>query len=590
MSRALARLAGAESPNRYDGRSRPSLTPLRKVLAVGGAVVFLATFYLRVAARAGLGGRVLIGAVFGGVLLAAAALGSAAPPRADAHLTSTFDAASVSGSISPIQTGWGITQPIVIRFSARMAATSVQAALRISPQAEVKLDWDASGSQLYVEPLVGWEAGTVYTVTVGPGAKAADGTVLAPMPPATVYVRPPASAVLAPTHTLGDRLGLDSGFRLTFSRPVDLASLRDAFTMSPAADGTFAFEGATGAMPDVIWVPSGTLKADTVYTISLSSAAVDLDGAPVTEPASLKLRTIARPEVVRFRPRNKEGAIDPGQTLSVRFSEAMARNATRAAYHLYALDKAGKRSEVDLSGANVFWSEGNTVMAIHPAKRLVNGTRYIAEIASSARSVLGVTLSDDPDNVPTASFSVVPKATVASANPAPKAPTPTPTPTPTPAPKPSGGGTSTAPWLAVEKYYLTLLNCDHTGGWIQSDGSCVGYGSNGNAPLVLDPTLSTCASRPWAKYLATTDQLYHGDFAGRMSACGYGGKYGAENLTSTTYDVYYGAIHSMLFFQSEKSYLGGHWVNLLNSRYTHAGIGVWRYNGRAVYTVDFWGN
>ena len=60
-----------------------------------------------------------------------------------------------------------------------------------------------------------------------PGAKAADGTVLAPMPPATVYVRPPASAVLAPTHTLGDRLGLDSGFRLTFSRPVDLASLID---------------------------------------------------------------------------------------------------------------------------------------------------------------------------------------------------------------------------------------------------------------------------------------------------------------------------------------------------------------------------
>jgi uncharacterized protein YkwD len=557
---------------------------LRKVLAVGGAVVFLATFYLRVASRAGLAGRVLIGAVFGGFLLAAAALGSAAPPRADAHLTSTFDAAAVSGSISPIQTGWGLTQPIVIRFSAPMAAASVQAALRISPQADVRLDWDASGSQLYVEPVVGWNAGTVYTVSVGPGAESADGTVLAPMPPATVYVRPPASATLAATRTIGKRIGLDSGFRLTFSRPVDLAGLRAALTITPAADGTLAFEGATGAMPDVVWVPSGTLKADTTYTVTLSSAAVDLDGAPLADPPTLKVRTIERPEVVRFRPRNGLDEIDPGQTLSVRFSEAMARAATRSAYHLYALDKAGKRSEVDLSRAKAYWSEGDTVLALDPAKPLLNGTRYLVEIASSARSVQGATLSDDPDTVATAEFTVVPKA-VASA-----APAATPAPTPTPAPKPSGGGTSTAPWLDVEKYYLTLLNCTHTGGWLQNDGSCVGYGSNGNAPLVLDPTLSTCASRPWAKYLATTDQLYHGDFAGRMSACGYGGKYGAENLTSSYYDVYYGAIHSVLFFQGEKSYLGGHYVNLMNSRYTHAGIGVWRYNGRAVYCVDFWGN
>jgi len=274
---------------------------MRKVLAVGGAVVVLATFYLRVASRAGLAGRALIGLLFGG-LLVVVALGAGSTPRAVAQLPPSFDPASVSGSISPILTGWGVSQPIVIRFSAPMNAASVQGALRVSPQAEVRVEWDATASALYVVPLAGWTPGTVYTVTVGAGAQAQDGATLEPMPPAIVHVRSAATTELAATKLVGDdRVALDSGFLLTFSRAVDLASLRDALTIDPPVAGTFAFEGSPGSMPDVVWQPSAPLEPDTSYTVSLGPTAVDIEGAPLADRPTLTVRTVSRPSVIHCR-------------------------------------------------------------------------------------------------------------------------------------------------------------------------------------------------------------------------------------------------------------------------------------------------
>ena len=513
--------------------------------------------------------------MFGG-LLVAAALASNPTPRAVAQLPPSFDPASVSGSISPIQTGWGVSQPIIVHFSAPMDAASVQAALRISPRAEIRLEWDATASQLYVVPVVGWMPGTVYTVTVAPGALAQDGATLELMPPAIVHVRPAVTAELSATKLVGDdRIALDSGFLLSFSRAVDLAALRDALTIDPPMTGTFAFEGSPGSMPDVVWQPSAPLRPDTSYTVSLGPTAVDLEGAPLADRPSLTVRTVSRPSVVRFRPRNGWEDVDPGQLLSVRFTGAMERASTRAAYHLFVLGKNDKRSEVDLSKAKATWAEGDTVLVLDPRGTLDRGATYVAEIQPSARSSLGVSISDDPDTVASATFTVLPKATPRPA---------------TAPPKPgSGGGTPKAPWLDAEKYYLFLLNCTHTGGWLQWDGSCPGRGSNGLPPLVLDPTISDCASRPWSKYLAETGQFYHGDVGGRFEACGYN-VYWGESLTHNTYDVYRGAISSVIFFQNERgtSYTG-HYDALMNPRFTRAGIGIWRLNGWNYYTVDFWG-
>ena len=45
---------------------------------------------------------------------------------------------------------------------------------------------------------------------------------------------------------------------------------------------------------------------------------------------------------------------------------------------------------------------------------------------------------------------------------------------------------------------------------------------------------------------------------------------------------------SHLFFQSEKSYNGGHYRNMMNAAYTQVGIGVWVSGGRVRLVVDFY--
>ena len=62
----------------------------------------------------------------------------------------------------------------------------------------------------------------------------------------------------------------------------------------------------------------------------------------------------------------------------------------------------------------------------------------------------------------------------------------------------------------------------------------------------------------------------------------------AENIGCPSGDPYNGMIRVQRFFQSEKSYNGGHWVNMMNPKYSHVGIGVWVKSGRVRVVIDFY--
>jgi uncharacterized protein YkwD len=158
---------------------------------------------------------------------------------------------------------------------------------------------------------------------------------------------------------------------------------------------------------------------------------------------------------------------------------------------------------------------------------------------------------------------------------------------------PAPAAAYTPPYESVEQYYLKLLNCTRTGGWVKSDGSCVGYGSGKYSayvrPLGVSSGLSSVA-RKWAKRLAIANACKHGDFRARLLAAGYtsytyGENIGCRNGESSTKVA---VLKSHLAFQSEKSYGGGHWKNIKNKRYKWVGIGVWRDSGRTRLVTDFY--
>ncbi len=154
-----------------------------------------------------------------------------------------------------------------------------------------------------------------------------------------------------------------------------------------------------------------------------------------------------------------------------------------------------------------------------------------------------------------------------------------------------------APWYSVETYYLGLVNCTRTGGWVRTDGTCSGYGSGRYSayvkPLYRSYSIANKVSRPYAKLLAVKGVCSHfldGDPGYRLRRAGYTSWIWGENIGCRDgYSTAKAAVlASHLRFQAEKSTNGGHWKNIKNPRYYWIGIGVWRYGSRTRLVTDFY--
>lgn len=154
------------------------------------------------------------------------------------------------------------------------------------------------------------------------------------------------------------------------------------------------------------------------------------------------------------------------------------------------------------------------------------------------------------------------------------------------------------PWSSVEAYYLSLVNCTRTGGWVLNDGTCRGYGSGRYsryvAPLRMSLGIADRVSRPYAKLLAISAVCSHfldHDPGYRMRRAGFSSWTWGENVGCG--DGYASAkasiLSSHLQMQAEKSTSGGHWLNMKNARFHYIGIGIWRYGSRTRLVTDFYG-
>jgi hypothetical protein len=154
------------------------------------------------------------------------------------------------------------------------------------------------------------------------------------------------------------------------------------------------------------------------------------------------------------------------------------------------------------------------------------------------------------------------------------------------------------PWYTTERFYLGLLNCTRTGGWVQSNGTCSGYGSGHYstrvAPIWYSYGLSDKVARPYSKLLAVRALCTHSANGGpgdRLRRVGFMRWTWGENIGCR--DGYATAkaavLQSHLNFQAEKSSNGGHWKNMKNATYRYAGIGIWRSGSRTRLVIDFYG-
>ena len=549
---------------------------MRNVAAAVLAVPVIAVLYLPVLARRSVAIR--IGLVVGiGLVVALSAFGLSRPSTITATAPAAPITALADDAFRSITAATDLRAPVRIKFSQAMDPTSVAASLVVTPATAVSLSWDATATTVSISPRGHWQPGVYHTISLDPGVLASSGRPMSSSVRAAFVTRPATSGRIVATRIVGDAATPSSSFRITFDRPVDTSLLTAALRITPTVAGSLdAVSGRPDTSPSrattFVFTPAAALAVDTAYRFSIEEL-VDADGAALASSPSLAITTSAAPHVVRFRPLDKAQKVERGASLSVRFSEAMAHSTTRAAFAVSADGKA-------VAGTIAF-AEKNTVVVFKPKAALPYGARVVISVGSTATAASGTQLAAPAK----ATIRVVAKPAAAAA------PRQTSV-VRTTAPSTSGGtAVGGGSWGAVETYYLRLMNCTRTGGWVTSTGACSSPGGRNVAALRLDAGISSKVSRPYAKKLAVSGVCSHfsgGNPGDRLRAAGYTSYIWAENLGCRSGAAKSAVLGSHLYFQSEKSYNGGHYVNMMNAKYDRVGIGVWVSGGRVRLVVDFY--
>ncbi len=565
--------------------------PVRRAVAAVLALPILFAIYLPLALRRGAATRIALAVGMGGLIIAAAigvpAGTSGAPPTNPGPL-----AANALGPV--VATDRSVTSSLIVDFGAPMDAASVEGALSVEPASSVTLGWSQDGQRLSVAPVARWLPATFYTVTVGTAARDRDGRRLASPLRAGFLTRAPTTGRLTATDRLPSGVALDSAIVISFDHPVRASAVLRAFRIEPDVPGELLIatdgpeESDSTTAENFVWQPLEPFTGDGRYRVELAEGILDADGTPVTSPDPLVFAATAAPSVVRFRPLSGTDEVSPGVPVSVRFTMRMNRASTTDAF------------SVAVNGTripgSVKFAENDTVLVFDPKADLPYGASVVLRVAAGAQAANGTPI----DRPRAAHFSVAPKPTpvptpapaaaVKSSSPAPK---PAPTPAPKPAPKPSPiARPPSSSWVAAEKYLLTLLNCTRGGGWVLADGSCSSPGGSGIAALKLDAGISTRVARPYARKLALSGVCSHfsgGDPGDRLRAAGYTSFRWAENIGCRYFaDPRNAAVSLVRFFQDERSWNGGHWVNMMNRDYDRAGVGLWVAGGQLRFVIDFY--
>ena len=541
---------------------------MRKLAASAMALPSSAHVYTRALRSAPLAVRFGIGIVLATIVGAGAIVANgvtsttATPPTAVVPLTR-------AAFTSAVTTGLALDEALTVRFNTPMDRASVAAALRVEPPRDVDLEWDAAGRTLTIRPHDAWLTDTLHSVFVDSGALAESGRPMSKPVRASFLTRSGTSGRIEATRPRSEKVTVNTAFTITFSRPVTTESVAAGLTSDPVMDGTIL---PTTWQPDgtsFTFTPRNDLPANTRFTLSVVGVRT-LDGE-VLAPISEQIRTVTAPSVERFRPKAKATGIERNAKISIRFSQKMDKTSTKDAIKVTVNGKAVK--------GKVTFSKNGEVATFKPKKSFPYRAKVRITVAGTATSIVGTPLNKKTS----ATFRVERKP-------------------PPPAPRAGGGGGGSSAigsggsggggsWAAVERYYLGLMNCTRTGGWVTSSGRCSSPGGRNVAPLRLDAGISSKVARPYARLLATSGQCSHYANGGpddRLRRAGYTGHNWGENIGCRGGNPYAAVLATHLFYQSERSYNGGHYRNLMDAGFSRVGIGVWKSGSTVRLVIDFY--
>jgi hypothetical protein len=476
-------------------------------------------------------------------------------PQADAHLS---------------QANVALDAAFQIQFTKPMNTPSVESALGITPDAEVKLRWDATNQTLAIRPATHWEAFTSYEVRVGEGAVDLEGLTLTSPIDAVFETGSLTAGDLKATQMVEGMASPRTAFQLTFTRPVKYATVIARLSIFPSTPIDVLGDDPTDSESTVFTItPRSALDTGTKYLLIFANGGADSSGSSILPVQSLEVQTLPTPAIVKFTPAAGSVSRDLNQAISVTFSVPMDTKATEAALRVTA-------NRAILKGT-ISWSEDDTIMTWTPRRSFYSGTAVGVYVGEGARSTGGIGIGPPQSS----SFTIAKASTTRIVY---KPPT---------AIKWENVGPQ---YLSAEKYYLALMNCTRTGGWVVAGGYCstvTHHTRPAQKALVLNTGISNAVARPYAKYMAETCQLNHylngTNPHSRLSAAGYRSGSWGENIAIPSSASQGGLAAVEIFFQNESHLRGNtHYTNIMNSHFHSAGVGIWISRCTRL-VIDFYG-
>jgi hypothetical protein len=500
-----------------------------------------------------------------GVLVAGLLAGLPAQPVAGTG-TPTFAPLAPQADVLGAGTDLALDEPFQIQFTKPMNESSVEAALSISPKADVVFKWDATAQILSLAPNSHWQPQTQYAVDIPSAASDQQGLSISTPVHSLFQSGLQTAGTITATQMIDALASPATAFQLTFTRPVKLATVLTGLSISPQVPVTIVGDDPTDVASQVFTLtPKDGLASKSTYAVNMADNGVDASGSPLQPVAGLLITTMEAPTVVKFRPVGGTVTYDTNQPVSVRFTVPMDRKSTAAAFSV----TTGGRA---VSGS-IGWAENDTVLVLSPRYSFKVGATVVARVSTAARAVGGLHIGA----AASATFTVAkPRSTsIASGR----------------------GPIANSPWYGSEIYYLNLMNCTRTGGWVTSGGACSTQTHHTLPPqgrLSLNASISTKVSRPYAKYMAEHGLLDHYllGTTPHSRLCNWGGYCGGswgENIASPPSAGQSGMIRIETFYQNEFGCRCEHYYNIMNPYFHQAGIGVYVSKGVVRVSIDFYG-
>lgn len=165
---------------------------------------------------------------------------------------------------------------LVFRFDQPMDPGSAEKPVTFKPVVIGDFSWSEGDAVLTFQPRRGFTGGKRYVATLKPGLLSAAGEDF-PQPPTWEFETLPVPRVeRSPVERLDS--GVAVRFRLSFSQPMEAASVADALRVEPEVALDLHWVGHT-----LVVKTAGRLEPGAEYEFSLSPEAVSVEGAPIPE-------------------------------------------------------------------------------------------------------------------------------------------------------------------------------------------------------------------------------------------------------------------------------------------------------------------